>query len=104
MITSSSGRDPLPCAGDTIDDELDYIVFRDEVSLQRRSNAFLVAYFGAAKAAQFRLRYDAEKAAGLISISTPDCGKPCTTCGCYGCNCERMTMDKWNRTLGSKHD
>ena len=98
MKLTDSDKDKLDCVAD--EDELSFLIFKDEVSLQRRSNAFLVAYFGAAKAAQFRLRYDAEKAAGLISISTPDCGKPCTTCGCYGCQCGKEQVGDWQRKLG----
>lgn len=79
-------------------EELTYKLFRDEKAIGR-SGAFMVAYFGSRDAARFELRYQAEKAAGLITTVFIDDAVGCGTCGKKHCICQPMRRSDWMREL-----
>lgn len=77
-----------------IDDEMDFCTFSDAIRLGLQPAA-IVAHFGVRRAAELRLRYDAEMAIRKIDLRAPlAMDNPCSECGrkhCGGHAYDRMT-------------
>lgn len=79
-----------------INDELDYLEFRNAKEIGR-TGVQIVAYFGAARAAELQLRWNADFVAGRIGGGNVE---PCSDCARkHYPVCPSITRDEWHRTL-----